>query len=212
MSSTADIPTAPLPTTILVVRHAEVHNPKDILYGRLPRFRLNERGREQAEATARFLAARPVAAIYTSPLLRARQTAAILSRYHAGTPLHTSRALLETRTAYQGSPNSILKPGFSFYEPKQHPDDESMEDIWNRMMRILRRVVLRHAGQTVVLVSHADPIGILRVGLERLPLTSQSLHNVVYAARASVTEVVILPDANHTLSYFNVTHMRELHL
>src|SRR5437588_6110299 len=108
---------APLLTEILVVRHAHVHNPRDILYGRLPRFRLSTQGQRQAEETARFLAARPVAAIYTSPLLRARQTARILTHYHPSVGLKTSRRLLEVRTSYQGSPNSILKKGFSFYEP-----------------------------------------------------------------------------------------------
>ena len=59
-----------------MVRHAHVHNPQDILYGRLPRFRLSPEGRTQAEILARFLSTRDTAAIYTSPLLRARQTVA----------------------------------------------------------------------------------------------------------------------------------------
>lgn len=201
----------PLPTHILVVRHAEVHNPKDIVYGRLPRFGLSDLGRQQAFRTARFLAARPVAAIYTSPLLRARQTARILTQYHPHRPLRTSRLLLEVRTAYQGSPNTILKPGFSFYEPKKDPGDESMADVFDRLLRFLQGMVRRHPGETVVAVSHADPIAIMRVGLDRLALTSQSLHATVYPARASVTQVTVAPDG-HRLAYFNPAGATEVKL
>src|SRR5947209_5196449 len=109
--------TVPLRTVIYVVRHAEVHNPKDIVYGRLPRFGLSTHGRLQAEAVARFLAQRPVDAIYTSPLLRARQTAESISAELPQVPLRTTERLLEVKTGYQGQPNSILVSGFSFYEP-----------------------------------------------------------------------------------------------
>src|SRR5688500_10709904 len=40
-------------TTLLLVRHAEVYNPDQILYGRLPRFRLSDVGQQQAERLAR---------------------------------------------------------------------------------------------------------------------------------------------------------------
>ncbi|HZU14915.1 MAG TPA: histidine phosphatase family protein [Chloroflexota bacterium] len=203
MSSTPGIPSPPVPTTLLIVRHAEVHNPADIVYGRLPRYRLSERGREQAAHTARFVAVRDVAAVYTSPLLRARQTADILSTYHPHAPVKVSRDLLETRTSYQGSPNSIIKPGFSFYDPKHDPADETMDDIWRRMSAFVRRVARRHAGRTVVAVSHADPITILRVGLEGRPFTTPSLHAVLYPARASVTQLVLLPDQPFSLTYFS---------
>ena len=188
-----------------MVRHAEVHNPKDIVYGRLPGFGLSTHGRAQAEATARFLSARPVRAVYSSPLLRARQTAAILRRHLPGVLAANSRALVEVRTSYQGSPNSILQPGFSFYEPRHHPDDESIQEVFARMRGFLHQLTRRHAGQTVVVVSHADPIAILRVGLEGLPLSVFNLHRTVYPERASVTQVLVnavpLPD----LGYFDIS-------
>lgn len=207
-----DILSAPLSTTILAVRHAEVHNPRDIVYGRLPRFRLSERGREQAEALARFVAARPLRAVFTSPLLRARQTAHILTRYHPSVPLHHTRALLEVKTAYEGSPNSILKPGFSFYEPLQDPGDETMADVFDRILRLLRTLTRRYAGQTVAIVSHGDPIAIMRVGLEGRPLTVANLHGTVYPARASVTQITLDPNEPLALTYFNVAEVAELKL
>ncbi|MBV9282020.1 MAG: histidine phosphatase family protein [Chloroflexi bacterium] len=194
----------PLPTTVCVVRHAEVYNPRDIVYGRLPRFGLSERGRHQAEAAARFLDARPVSALYTSPLLRARQTARILTQYHSTVVPRVARALIEVRTGFQGSPNTILKPGFSFYEPRQHPDDETMQDVFDRMLRFLQRVARRHSGGTVVAVSHADPIAILRVGLEGRALTAANLHSTVYPERASITQITVGVGEELNLTYFDV--------
>lgn len=182
-----------------------MHNPRDILYGRLPRFRLSDEGRRQAEYTASFLATRPVTAIYSSPLLRARQTAGIFASRFPDLEVHTSRLLLETRTTYEGSPNSILKPGFSFYEPQHDPGDETMEDIFRRMLRFLERAARRHAGEVIVAVSHADPITIMRVGLRGLPLTAQNLHREVYAERASVTQLTLEPGKPLHMSYFNPT-------
>ncbi len=195
---------ASFPTELLLLRHAEVHNPRNILYGRLPRFGLSERGREQAQQAARFLSTRPVVAIYSSPLLRARQTAMSVSGYHPHLKIRFSRELLEVRTGYQGSSNDILKSGFSFYEPLMTPGDESMEDVLHRMVAFLQRLIRRHAGETVVVVSHADPIAITRLGLESKPLTVSNLHSVVYPSRASVNQVRIIPKKQPELTYFDV--------
>ena len=69
-------------TTIWLARHGEVHNPGGLLYGRLPRMRLSPLGQRQAEALADFLAPRPLQAIYSSPMLRARKTAAVILTRH----------------------------------------------------------------------------------------------------------------------------------
>lgn len=186
-----------------MVRHAEVHNPSNIVYGRLPHFGLSAQGRRQAERLARFLAARPVAAIYSSPLLRATQTARILSHYHSNVRVQTSRSLQEVRTGFQGSPNSILKPGFSFYEPRKDPSDETMQDVFDRMLRFLRSAVARHGGETVVAVSHADPIAIMRIGLESVPLTAPNLHGTVYPARGSINQITLVPGEPLAMAYFD---------
>lgn len=194
------------------MRHAEVHNPKDILYGRMPRFGLNQRGVRQSHAAARFLGAREVKAVYSSPMLRARQTAEIITGCLGTMKTRLTRDLIEVKTGYQGSSNEILKPGFSFFDPLKDPDDETLEDVCHRMLRFVRRAARRHPGQTVVAVSHADPITILRVGLENLPVTVASTRKVVYPARASVTQVQLSPEEPPRLTYFNVADVEELKL
>jgi broad specificity phosphatase PhoE len=62
-------------TVVHLLRHGEVFNPDRVLYGRLPGFPLSLRGRQQADIAARYLAARPIGHVVSSPLERARQTA-----------------------------------------------------------------------------------------------------------------------------------------
>src|SRR6187402_1720356 len=90
--------------TLFLCRHAEVDNPREILYGRLPRFGLTEFGRQQARQLAEFLAEQDLAEIYVSPLLRARQTARAIHARFPHLKLRTDRNLLEVHTSYDGQP------------------------------------------------------------------------------------------------------------
>src|SRR4051812_28142978 len=66
-------------TTFHLIRHAEREG-MDCMVGCLPGVSLTEKGRAQAEALARHLAAEPITRIFSSPLDRAQQTAAPLAR------------------------------------------------------------------------------------------------------------------------------------
>ena len=64
----------------LFLRHGEVENKKDIFYGSLPGYKLSKKGEEQAISAANYIATNfKIKYIYSSPLLRARQTAEPLS-------------------------------------------------------------------------------------------------------------------------------------
>src|SRR4030081_978457 len=96
-------------TTVWLARHGEVHNPGNVLYGRLPRVRLTAEGRRQAMALANFLRPRPLVAIYSSPMLRARRTAEL--SLHAHPALQRVRIdsdLQEVRTSWEGEPLAAL--------------------------------------------------------------------------------------------------------
>ena len=70
------------PTTILLVRHAMNEWVKTgRLAGRTPGVHLSEEGVEQARLLGERLASRPIHAIYSSPLERARETAAAIARH-----------------------------------------------------------------------------------------------------------------------------------
>jgi probable phosphoglycerate mutase len=184
------------PTTILLVRHAEVHNPDGILYGRLPRYGLSELGRRQAGVTARVLAEEPVSLIYTSPQLRARQTAGIIARAHPGIPVRVTALLAEVLTSWQGRPFSDLeKIGFDFYGNPLSEQDETLEKLWHRIEKFVRRTVRRHAGQTVVGVTHGDFIVLARSVYSGLPLSVASMRAPhVYPGHGSITKLTFGPD------------------
>ena len=174
-------------TTILLVRHADVHNPNKVYYGRLPRFRLSELGRKQANILADFLAPEPVVAIYTSPMLRARQTATHIAACHPGVPVRINSNFIEIRSVYEGTPIAEMrKHRFNYYEPAKDPTDESTAEIWQRMQRGIDQVRHTHPGQTCVCVSHGDPIKIVWLAYEGRALTLDNMRDGKYPARASV--------------------------
>lgn len=181
------------PTVALVVRHTDVHNPNNVVYGRLPRFRLSDLGRDQAERTAAYLAREPVAAIYCSPQLRARQTAGAIARHHPMAPIRVSTLLAEVLTSWQGVPFSVLGSYVNVYEPPKEPTDETIPRIFARMNRMLMTAVRRHPGQTVVLVSHADPIMILKAGTQGLELRLSNIRGPEYPEKGSVTRFEFAP-------------------
>ena len=162
---------------VIFVRHGSVHNPRNVIYGRLPRMRLASRGQEEVERTALQLASAPVAAIYSSPLLRARQTAWAIARHHPGLRVRQCADLMEVHTSWQGESNKAVREieGFSYYDPLRGEGDETILDVFRRMNRALEMVLRRHPGETTVCVSHGDPIKILRTGYSGRPLVPDTV-------------------------------------
>lgn len=192
-------------TVVLAVRHTDVHNPENVFYGRLPRFHLSSLGEAQAERTASYLATLPLAGIYVSPQLRARQTARAIASQHQEVPVIVTWLLSEVFTSWQGTPFSVLGANVNIYEPPKLPTDESIAMIFNRMNRALQRAAAEHPGQTTVLVSHADPIMVLRVGLQGQPLNFASIRAANYPEKGSVTQFEIVPgEALPRVSYYDV--------
>ncbi len=180
-------------TTILIVRHAEVYNPQRVFYGRLPDFRLSEWGERQAERTAEFLASRSINAVYSSPLIRARQTAARIADRHLGAQRIVTGLLNELGSSWQGTPYAQFTAGFSAYEHRREPDDESIEQIAARMVEFVNLARDRHRGETIVGISHGDPITILRLALTERPLTVPSLRQAEFVGLGTVTEILYQP-------------------
>lgn len=187
-------------TTILLVRHADVHNPGDVLYGRLPRFGLSELGRRQAENTASLLAREPVSVFYSSPMLRARQTMRILAARHPYASVRFTRLLNEVRTEWQGRTHADLeKIRFNFYDNPAGPDDETLGDVWERVQRFVALVRRRHGDATVVGVTHGDVVILARAVYLRLPVEVASIrHPNVYPGKGSLTRLVFSADLRET--------------
>lgn len=189
------------PTILHLVRHGEVHNPHKILYGRLPRFGLSTNGRRQARETAQFLADRPLRAVFASPLLRARQTAAEIQARHPHLRLRIDQRLNEVHTIFEGVPgDQIDRKRGDIYTGVPVPFEQPA-DIFNRVHGFVRYVRRRFAGEQVAAVSHGDVIVftvLWALGWELLPANKGRLREAGYGApypsHASVTGLVFAAD------------------
>lgn len=149
-------------TELYLVRHGETAwNRAGRLQGSrdLP---LNERGRRQAGALAERFRSRGIRAVYCSPLLRARETAALIL---AGrdVPLHILPDLAEMRCgAWEGL--DVAERERRYPEVAREwrenpwraaiPDAEPLEQVHRRVGRALAAILRESAGKRVVVSGH----------------------------------------------------------
>ena len=174
---------------IYFIRHGEVHNPQNILYGRLPQYRLSELGENQVNATAGFLSDRNITSIYSSPLLRARQTALIIAEKLKIPLIQIDRRVIEILTHFQGKSWDELHNLESDFLAVEHyiPGDETIADIEERMVSFIFNVP---RGNHVV-VTHGDPwMVVSSLGKRKAP-TLEDLRpgNDTYVRHAEVLHI-----------------------
>ena len=153
------------PTLILFVRHGQTGTTGKILPGRAPGLHLAEKGTAQAEAAAeRIKGLKKVDAVYSSPLERARETAAPIAAAR-GLKVTVEKGLLECDFGeWTGAELKDLmrKPEWSTVQryPSgfRFPGGESFVEMSARVCSTAVKLKDRHPGQVVVAVSHADPI------------------------------------------------------
>jgi broad specificity phosphatase PhoE len=143
---------------VSLVRHGKVYNPRDIFYGCLPGFGLSAEGREQAKAVSAFFRNKDLVAIYSSPLLRARQTAEIISAPHTGLQKHISHLLTEAKTPFEGRSIGEAKACNWDLYTGSGKDYEQLDDILARMGRFMLLVRRRYLDGHVLAVTHGDCI------------------------------------------------------
>jgi broad specificity phosphatase PhoE len=161
-------------TTIYFVRHGEVHNPRNVFYGRLPRFRLSKRGQIQAQTTTNILGNKPLTAIFSSPLLRARQTAKIIFTPHDIQPMRISQLLNEVHTPFDGHPvKELIARDWDIY--RDVPGGyEQPPDILERAKRFIANIRTKYPGQHVVAVTHGDVILFLVLWAKGIPVSAEN--------------------------------------
>jgi probable phosphoglycerate mutase len=148
----------------LLVRHGPTATTGKVLYGRMPGLSLTEDGAEAAQRMGEALADVPLAAIYTSPLERARETAAALAagrrlepQVHpglneidygdwTGRTLASLRKLKAWRTV-------VFQPSRMAFR-----NGETMLEAQNRAVNTIEELAALHRGRTVAAVAHGDLI------------------------------------------------------
>jgi probable phosphoglycerate mutase len=153
-------------TRIYAIRHADVENPRRVLYGHLPGFGLSVRGRAQAEALGDRLRGAGIRRIVHSPLDRARETAELVaSRLPPPVVLEADPELREAEFSryLQGVPYwqiPMRRPLWFVHKARRGilPGDESIEQMGSRVLGVIRRLARDHPAEVAACVSHADPL------------------------------------------------------
>ncbi|GIU92904.1 MAG: phosphoglycerate mutase [Acidimicrobiia bacterium] len=153
-----------------LVRHGEVENPRHLVYASLPGFHLSELGRTQAEETASYLSSRTVAAVWSSPLERAVETAEVIARRH-GLEVGVDERLGEWKMADRWAGHGwdelpAVFPGEleAYLRSPESLPGEPLSTLIGRMVEAVEELT-READGDVVVVSHQDPIQACLMGL-----------------------------------------------
>jgi len=156
-------------TRICIVRHGETDwNAERRVQGQID-IPLNPVGLNQAKAAARGLAGESFSALYSSDLLRARQTAQQLASRH-GLPLRVDAALRERHygilQALTAEEARICHPQASLRHAERDPDyafegGESLVAFARRVLDGFEALGRRHAGETLLVVTHGGVLDIL---------------------------------------------------
>lgn len=175
------------PTRLLLLRHGQTAMSAQRRYSGRGDPELTELGLEQAAAAAAGIAAvadGPVAAAYTSPLRRTRQTAEpVVAALGIGAQPHDG--LLETDF---GAWDGLTFAEARDRDPDLHgrwlgdetvpaPGGESFAQVGQRVAVVREELLAAHPGQTILLVSHVTPIKmLLRQALDAGPSILFRLH------------------------------------
>lgn len=154
----------PKPTTILMVRHGQTPTTGKVLPGRAKGLHLAGLGHEQAKIAALRIAELNIDAVYSSPLERAKETAAPISAA-CGLKTQIERGLFECDFGdWTGKQlkdlmklpewQSVQRAPSTF----RFPNGESFTEMQTRMVNALDKLRKLHPGGTIVCVSHADTI------------------------------------------------------
>ena len=149
-------------TRFYLIRHGQVVNHHELRYNGHSDVDITDAGVEQMNRLADFLAAEPIAAIYSSDLQRARKGAGIIGRSLGLKPskvaalreLHLGRweGLTRAEAALKYPEEADFR--FQALATGKIKEGESLVELGTRVLPALDEIAARHRGQAVCLVAH----------------------------------------------------------
>lgn len=191
---------------VLLIRHAQMPESSDPSEDRP----LTDIGREQAEALAAFLARKPLHAVYSSPTLRTRETAAAVAKPHGLTVgiiddlKDIEFYVPEGKTWEEFTNEDDFKERAQRFQGERRwdvyaPFIEQNDGLRNRIRSVVDDVVRRHPNRRIALVTHGPTINAYLASL-----TQSSRDMIVRISLTGVT-VVLAKDDRRVLQTVNST-------
>ena len=175
-------------TSITFLRHGQARNNVErTLTGRRPGVPLTEYGEEQARYAARLLASMDIAAIYSSPVQRAMQTARIVAEHNSLDVVPDDRLIEIDMGGFTDMKYDDLMAKHGNVFLRFYQDDaefarlgvETFSSVRARVRDMVEYVLERHRGENIVLVTHMDPIKAMLSTV--LDISPDSLHRIIIA-------------------------------
>jgi len=157
-------------TKIIFVRHGESEsNPEEIRAGQLDGYPLTEKGRKQSEDIAEILKKEKIDVFISSPVLRAKQTAEIISEKLGIKYIEDARVKEYNYGLWDGynSKNLLHKEDkiYKEYKKLNYCDEEkydfkfggngeSRKDVESRVRNFIEEICEKYIGKTLLIVSH----------------------------------------------------------
>ena len=183
-------------TRVFAVRHGATDHSRDRRFTGSRDVPLSTDGRLQADAVAQALAGAPVAAVYTSPLERARVCADLIAKPHRLEPRVEPDLREMAFGAWEGLGRDDLPQGEAqAWRLTPHlvtpPGGEPLGAVAARVGATLDRLIGAHAGETAIIVTHAVVVRL--IVLAALGLGPDRLWSVD-ASPAGITEIEYVGD------------------
>ncbi len=198
------------PTRLLLLRHGQTELSVQRRYSGRGDPALTDFGRRQAEAAAEYLARRgKIAAVVTSPLQRAYDTAATAAKA-LGVDVVVDEDLIETDF---GAWEGLTFVEAAERDPEHHrnwlgdtsiapPGGESFASVQHRVRRARDRIIADYGGGNVLVVSHVTPIKtMLQLALD----ASSSILYRIHLDLASLSIAEFYPDGKASVRLVNQT-------
>lgn len=181
-------------TTVLLIRHGQTDWNKTGRWQGHTDIPLNENGRRQARLLAQRLTTWPIRAIYTSDLNRAIQTATPLGAKLGIVPIEDPALRERNGGFFQGLTGEELQTRFGeeWRRVRQDgfapPNGESDSEVAKRVEAAFQRIVNRHKGEMIAMISHGGALRVLIRHILGLPLSQPTPFSISGNTGLSIIE------------------------
>lgn len=166
---------------VYLIRHAEIENPKKIVYGRKPGFNLSLNGANQAKTLSNYLYNKfnksDKVYIISSPLERTQQTGSIIhkkltSKCIVETAIDND--LIEINNKNEGDLlENLAKKNWKIFD-ENIDNYESFFDIYNRINNCIQKILKKSRANNIIIITHGELIMCMRCLALKKPITLES--------------------------------------